>query len=392
MNEEHFRLLEARHKSEEDRRRWLLLRLSDVRLDLADADLSGKELKGVELFRADLRRARLLNADLTAVDLTGADLTGANLEAARLEQATLIGATMANVNLTNANLMGADLTNANLSQANLAEVHLVGANLEKARLAAAYCPAANFVGANLQTADLSRADLSFADLSNANLSQANLNRATLVNTNFAGANLAGCSVFGVSAWKLDLAGASQTDLIISDYREPIITVDNLEVAQFIYLLLHNEKIRQVIDTITSKVVLILGRFSPERKAILDALRTELRKRNYSPILFDFEQPVSRDLTETVSILAHLARFIIADISEAKSIPQELQRIIPDLPSVPVQPLIVRSEYEYALFEHFRRYPWVLDVCQYDSLDDLLSFLEANVITPAEEKAKELTKR
>jgi hypothetical protein len=45
---------------------------------------------------------------------------------------------------------------------------------------------------------------------------------------------------------------------------PEITVDNIEVAQFIYLLLHNQKIRDVIDTITSKVVLILGRFSEKR--------------------------------------------------------------------------------------------------------------------------------
>ena len=82
--------------------------------------------------------------------------------------------------------------------------------------------------------------------------------------------------------------------------EPEITVDNLEVAQFIYLLLNNERIRHVIDTITSKAVLILGRFTPERKAVLDALREELRKRDYLPVLFDFDKPASKDLTETVS--------------------------------------------------------------------------------------------
>ena len=36
----------------------------------------------------------------------------------------------------------------------------------------------------------------------------------------------------------------------------------------------------MIDTITSKVVLILGRFTAERKAVLDALREELSKRHY----------------------------------------------------------------------------------------------------------------
>src|SRR5215471_5162444 len=94
-----------------------------------------------------------------------------------------------------------------------------------------------------------------------------------------GADLTGCRIYGVSAWGLNLEGAKQQSLIITKLAEnepePEITVDNLEVAQFIYLLLHNEKIRDVIDTITSKVVLILGRFTPERKAILDAIRDEL---------------------------------------------------------------------------------------------------------------------
>jgi len=87
------------------------------------------------------------------------------------------------------------------------------------------------------------------------------------------------------------------------------------VAQFIYLLLNNEKIRSVIDSITSKVVVILGRFTPERKAILDAIRDELRKRDYLPALFDFEKPASKDLTGTISTLANMARFIIADLTD-----------------------------------------------------------------------------
>ena len=234
------------------------------------------------------------------------------------------------------------------------------------------------------------AEFRWANLNDANLSGADLIGASLVNTNLSGADLAGCSVFGISAWKLNLEGAKQSNLIISDYGEPVITLDNLEVAQFMYLLLHNEKIRHVIDTITSKVVLILGRFTPERKAVLDAIRDELRNRDYLPVLFDFDKPSSRDLMETISTLAHMARFVIADITDAKSIPQELQRIVPDLPSVPIQPLIASSDYEYGMFEHFRRYPWVLDTYQYHSQDELLDALQEKVIDPAETKAKELT--
>jgi hypothetical protein len=190
---------------------------------------------------------------------------------------------------------------------------------------------------------------------------------------------------------LKLDEVSQLDLIITPDNEPTITVDNLEVAQFIYLLLNNERIRQIIDTITSKVVLILGRFTPERKAILEAMRVHLRRRNYLPVLFDFEKPSSRDITETISTLAHMARFVIADITDAKSIPQELERIIPDLPSVPIQPLLLASQHEYGMFEHFKRYPWVLDTYIYDSPEQLIAELDETIIATAEAKAKEMTK-
>jgi hypothetical protein len=95
-------------------------------------------------------------------------------------------------------------------------------------------------------------------------------------------------------------------------------------------------IRHVVDTITSKAVLILGRFTDERKAVLDALRQELRKRDYLPILFDFAVPAARDMTETISLLARMARFIIADLTDSSSIPKELEAIVPGL-AVPVQP-------------------------------------------------------
>lgn len=136
-------------------------------------------------------------------------------------------------------------------------------------------------------------------------------------------------------------------------------------------------------------MLILGRFAPGRKAILDTLREQLRRRNYLPILFDFDKPPSRDVTETISTLAHLSSFIIADITDAKSIPQELQAIVPNLPSVAVQPVLLESEREYAMFEHFRRFPWVLEPYHYRDQDHLITTLDEKIITPAEIKAKEL---
>jgi hypothetical protein len=80
-----------------------------------------------------------------------------------------------------------------------------------------------------------------------------------------------------------------------------------------------------------------------------------------------------------------------DLSEPKSVPQELTAIIPDLPSVPVQPIIVASETEYAMFKHWNRYPWVLPVQPYRKVDDLIANLPKKIIPAAEAKVRELRK-
>jgi hypothetical protein len=143
--------------------------------------------------------------------------------------------------------------------------------------------------------------------------------------------------------------------------------------------------------VTSKAVLILGRFTDERKAVLDALREELRKRNYLPILFDFDVPATRDITETVSLLARMARFIIADLTDPSSIPKELEAIVPGL-AVPVQPLLEGSSRPYAMFKDYWKYDWVLPVYRYEGIEPLLATLAQNVIAPAEGKVKALEER
>jgi uncharacterized protein YjbI with pentapeptide repeats len=292
--------------------------------------------------------------------------------------------------LRKGDLGGADLSRANLSGANLTRTNLSGADLREAKLFQS-----QLFGADLREANLSGADLAEANLSNAVLTGAKLVGVVLFDTNLreadlTGADLTGCYVYGVSAWGLKLEGAKQQNLIITQHDEPEITVDNIEVAQFVYLLLHNEKIRDVIDTITSKAVLILGRFTDERKAVLDALREELRKRDYLPILFDFAVPARRNITETVSLLARMARFIIADLTDPSSIPQELQAIIPSV-RVPVQPVLLEGSPLYSMFKDFEDYPWVLPVHQYRGPEQLLGTL-AEVIAPAEAKAKALAER
>jgi len=309
----------------------------------------------------------------------------------------LIGANLREADLADANLREADLSGAELCDASLEKADLHGANLSGADLTAAFLRGADISwadlsGAKLSGADLSEADLSGADLREADLSAAELVQTSLVHAKLDGAKLDGCRVYGASVWDVSLEQSSQRNLAITPANQHTVTVDDLKVAQFIYLLLNNQEVRHIIDTITSKVVLILGRFTAERKTVLDALRNELRKRGYTPVLFDFEKPDSRDLTETVSTLAHMARFVIADITDAKSIPQELQKIVPTLPSLPVRPIILEGQYEYAMFKDFGGYLSVLPPYRYRDTEQLLMSLEDEVIAPALNKAIEIEER
>jgi len=345
----------------------------EIQPDLSDCNLT-------EFSNANLSNTNLSNTNLSRTMLAFTDLSRANLQRANVLETILLRANFDGANLDRAcfsfsNLSGANFTNT----IHINRVIINGANLSKADLSNCSLSGANFSECNLSRANLSRADLTGADLS----------RAILIETNMRKATLTGCSIFGISAWGVELEGATQGSLVITSANEPMITVDNLEVAQLIYLFLNNENIRHIIDTITYKVVLILGRFTLERKKVLDALRESLRNHDYIPVVFDFEKPTNRDITETVSILAHMARFVIADITEAKSIPQELSHIVPFLPSVPIVPLLEVSDREYGMYEHFISFLWVQPIYHYRDLDELLHSLQEHIIDPAEKRVREL---
>jgi hypothetical protein len=88
------------------------------------------------------------------------------------------------------------------------------------------------------------------------------------------------------------------------------------------------------------VVLILGRFSQERKPVLDALREALRNHpnGYIAVLFDFfELQHDKPVLETVKTLASLARFVIADLTDPHLVRSELTYITANVPIVPCSP-------------------------------------------------------
>ena len=295
----------------------------------------------------------------------GYDLREANLSNLDLRGRILIGCNFFRANFTGSNLSGCKMQSGYFHEATF-----TGANLSKANLLEANLCRARVNDAVLRETVFSDANLTDASFRNSDLEESFLYKCQLVRTDFSGANLRGCKIYGSSVWDISTDGAVQQDILITRLGEPELRCDNLEVAQFLHLIINNSKLRSVIDTVTSKVVLILGRFSETQLTSLRNFRGRLRLAGYVPVLFDFEKPSNRDLTETVLTIANLAKFVVADISEPRSIPQELMAISGTLRSVIVQPVIHFSEQPYGMLDDLLTYPNFLPIIRYESLDTL----------------------
>jgi uncharacterized protein YjbI with pentapeptide repeats len=374
--------------------------LSELNLagaDLAKADLSGARLGGANLSGANLARAKLFRADLSQADLSRAslfkanlsqaDLAGANLNGADLSAALLIKANLSGASLIDACLKGANLGQASLFRAHLARAVLREASFFKSDLTEADLAEADLEGANLQEAVLERTDLRSARLANANLCFA-----TLLRTNLRGAVLDNCAVHGISLWETELADAEQRDLDIMPPQQPVLSVDSLPTAQLVGLLLHHERARADVFSITLNTVLVIGRFAGGRQAVLDAVKEALRRGGFAPIILDFHRPGPGDQAEIVKALGRMSRFIVADLSEDRRIAETLDAVVHFLPSVPIQPIGQTGREKLEIESHYSKYRWVLPFWCFRDPDDLAARFGDEVVAPAERKAAEIRQK
>jgi len=323
-----------------------LSNISLLRYNLDGANLKGSDLSNANLINCDLidtnlNQTKLVNTNCAFSNFTKATFIDCNLESSQMALANLIEtvcirASFKNASFTHTLLSGSDLRNTDFTGAKIIMSNLVKCNLEKARFENCY-------------------------LSGSNLTSSNLNKSVIRNT----------VIFGTSVWNVTTDESIQENLTITnDQDDSVITLDDLEIANFIYLISNNDKISSAIDKISSKVILILGRFTPERLEILNHIKNILKTRNLVPVLFDFSKPKSRDLTETIGLIGRMSKFIIADLTDAKSIPQELSELIPHNPSITIQPILLKGDREYSMFEHWQKYSWVKQIFEYKGKDDL----------------------
>ena len=87
----------------------------------------------------------------------------------------------------------------------------------------------------------------------------------------------------------------------------------------------------------------------------------------------------------------MARFIIADVTDPRSVPHELATLVPHLRTTPIALIRMVGSDEYVLLRDYRAYPWVLPEYEYESVSSLIANL-ARVVGAADLKAQELQRQ
>ncbi|HEV7243250.1 MAG TPA: pentapeptide repeat-containing protein [Thermoanaerobaculia bacterium] len=320
-------------------------------------------------------------------DLRGVNLSGAHLGDISLEDAILARATLDGIQWWQARLARADLRGASLDLANLSYADLRGAHLERSRL----------VATNLTMARAERAHFRGANLSHAVLNGVRLH----------GADLRDATVTGTSSVGIEVDAATrQDDLKVHQWVDPLedvsddaesaiqtmtVRVRHLQAVPLIHLLQDQRQLAMIMDAMIDRVVLILGNFGARRKAVLKALQFEIARHGLAPVIFDFPPPEHRDLIETVALIAGFSRFVIADLTRARSTPLE-SLLIAQQVMLPFASVIHEKEEPFSMFATLRsKYDWLLPTRTYRDERHLVRMVKP-IIDECEEKLKGLDRR
>lgn len=279
---------------------------------------------------------------------------------------------------------------------NLSEINFSGVSIFSAFAEGLNLRGCVFNDTHFEEGDFSRANFGCATFHNTKfnktiLTGANFDGATFVNCNLNRVNLVGASfrvreitetvVYGIASWDLQMSDdIKQSKLVIEKtydlYSDLIqqgkvpMMVDDIELAQFVYYLSNHKKMRDALNILNDRGVLLLGRFKDGGLERLYNMREWFQGKGYMPMIFDFARPDNLSLTETVVTMAGLSKFVVVDLS-GSSVPAELQAILTQIK----KPVLAFGD-PYALFPDLADQTSVISIQDDDS--NLLSSLEENL--------------
>lgn len=234
-------------------------------------------------------------------------------------------------------LSGMNLSRVSIHRAFAEGLHLRDSVFEDAHFEEGDFSRADFGGATFRNTKFNKTVLTGAHFDGATFVNCNLNRVNLVGASFHVKEITETVVYGIAAWDLQTSDdMKQSKLVIERtyelYSDLIqqgkvpMMVDDIELAQFVYYLSNHKKMRDALNILNDRGVLLLGRFKDGGLERLYAMREWFQRKGYMAMIFDFARPDNLSLTETVVTMAGLSKFVIVDLS-GSSVPAELQAIL-----------------------------------------------------------------
>lgn len=272
------------------------------------------------------------------------------------------------------NFSGMDLSGVSIFKAFAEGIHLRKTKFDGATFEEGDFSRADFSGAIFVNTKFNKTIFTGANFEGASFINCNLNRVNLVGANFRVKEITETVIYGIAAWDIEMSDDSkQSNLVIektydlySDFisqgRIPMM-VDDIELAQFVYYLNNHKKMRDAINVLNDKGVLLLGRFKGGGLERLYSMREWFKSKGYMAMIFDFARPDNLSLTETVITMAGLSKFVVVDLS-GSSVPAELSSILSQIK----KPVLTFGD-PYALF------PDLSDQTKILSIDDEVQLLE-----------------
>ena len=299
------------------------------------------------------------------------------------------------------NFSGMNLSRISVHRAFAEGINLRGAVFEDTSFEEGDFSRADFGGATFHSTKFNKTILTGANFDGATFVNCNLNRVNLVGASFRVREITETVVYGIAAWDLETSDdIKQSRLVIEKtyqlYSDLIaqgkipMMVDDIELAQFVYYLSNHKKMRDALNILNDRGVLLLGRFQDGGLERLYSIRDWLQGKGYTSMIFDFERPDNLSLTETVVTMAGLSKFVIADLS-GSSVPAELQAILSQIK----KPLLAFGR-PYALFTDLDDQTSLLAVegddsnllqCLEDSLPEMERLHSARILQLARRYAK-----
>ena len=294
--------------------------------DLRHANFNDLDLENANFCNVNMAKATLFRSDSNSIKVTNSIASDSRWNKSKLQHSLF-----ENCDLNHSNFSNADLHDATFINCKMNHVYFRNANLTKS----------HFIN---------------CDLRHSNLNEVLIDEATFKNVKLYGASLWELKYNSLNANKIDLSRRGNQEIITDDIR----------FAPLIYLLEDN-KLVEIINTLKSNTVVILGADSQlEKKSLLEEIAKKSREFGYSPIIVkNLKEIDGESFTKKAIMYSLIAKFVIIENSYPSGHILEFNKVL-DLGCIVGVLQKKGTGSTWLLEENFLKYPFHLKRFIYDN--------------------------